>query len=57
MNVEFIFIPEIKVILIAEYTTKLDLNFKSIFYVDNLLKPTSSISVNDTVYTITASII
>ena len=52
INAEFTFILKIKVILITEYATKLNPNFKSTLYIDDLLKPTSSTSVNDIIYAI-----
>jgi len=52
MNIEFTFIPKVEAILITKYATRLDFNLKSTFYTDNLLKPVSSISVNDIIYTI-----
>ncbi len=52
INVEFTFILKIEAILIVKYTTKFDFNLEFISYIDNLLKLASSISVNDTIYTI-----
>ncbi len=51
------FTLEIEAILIAEYIMKLNLNLEFILYINDLLKPASSISVNNTVYTITVDII
>ncbi len=61
MNVEFTFTLEIKVILIAEYTTNLNPdpcpNFESVFYIDIFLKSTSPTSINNTIYIIIVNII
>ncbi len=57
MNVEFILILEVEAILIAEYTTRLDSNLKSTFYIDNLPKPVFFIFINDIIYTIIINVI
>ena len=57
MNIKFIFTLEIKAILIAEYIIRLDLNPESTLCTNDLLKPASSIPINDAVYTIIANII
>ncbi len=57
ISVEFIFILKVEAILIAKHATRFDSNPKSIPCVNNLLKPASSIFVNDIIYAIIANAI
>ena len=57
INTKFTFTLKIETILIVKHITKPDFNLKSTLCIDNLLKPTSFISVNNTIYIIITNII